>query len=141
MLAAIRIRGSVKTDRKIADTLSMLRLTRNNHCVLLPENQTFKGMLSKTGAWITWGKVDDNMIERLVSKRGRLAGDRKIDEKKAKEIAKKIIKDQSLEGTGIKHVFRLSPPSKGYRSVRVLYPRGSLGPRGEKINELLKRMI
>jgi large subunit ribosomal protein L30 len=141
MLAAIRIRGSVKTDKKVADTLSMLKLTRNNHCVLLPENQTFRGMLKKTSTWITWGKIDNELVGRLISKRGRLVGDKKIDEKKAKDIAKKIIKDQSLEGIEIKHVFRLSPPSKGYKSVKMMYPKGSLGPRGEKINELLKRMI
>ena len=95
------------------------------------------------------------MIERLVTKRGRFAEDKRVPEKKAKEIAGKIIKNNSIKdpakekdsthrGTGkdwIKPVFRLSPPSKGYKSIRSDYPKGDLGNRGEAINELLKRMV
>ena len=43
--------------------------------------------------------------------------------------------------SGIKPVFRLSPPSGGFNAVKEYYPKGDLGYRGEKINELLKRMI
>ena len=41
----------------------------------------------------------------------------------------------------IRPVFRLGPPRKGFKSIRLPYPRGDLGNRKEKINDLLERMI
>jgi len=37
--------------------------------------------------------------------------------------------------------FRLHPPRKGYRNIKLPYPEGALGYRGKEINELLRRMI
>ncbi len=141
MFVVIRIRGSAKTDKRIADTLKILRLNRTNHCVLVPENPTFEGMFKKAKNWITWGQIDDKTLEKLVFKRGRLERNKRVDQKRAKDIAKKIVKNQSLNGLKIKPIFRLSPPSGGYKSVKLSYPKGALGPRGDKINELIKRMI
>lgn len=36
---------------------------------------------------------------------------------------------------------KLKPPKGGFKSIKEMYPKGDLGYRGEKINELLKRMI
>lgn len=141
MLAVVRVRSSIKAGKDVDDTLGMLRLNRTNHCVLVPESETYLGMLHKARNWITWGPIDPITLEKLLSKRGRMEGDRRIDGKEAKDITRQIIKNQSLGGLKIKPVFRLSPPSRGYRSVKFQYPGGSLGPRGEKINELIKRMI
>jgi large subunit ribosomal protein L30 len=141
MYAVIRVRGSVNVPKEVRDTLGLLRLTRVNHCVLISKGPDYEGMLQRAGSYITWGEVSQDTLERLVSKRGRLPGDVRVPEKEAREMARKILKDGSVRGTKLKPVFRLSPPSKGYRSVRLGFPRGDLGNRGEKINELLKRMI
>lgn len=141
MLAVIRVRGSVNVAKDVQDTLKMLRLNRVNHCVIIPENPNYIGMLHKARSYITWGKVSKETIESLVAKRGRLPKDERVPEKEAKEIAKRIVKEGSAKDLGIKPVFRLSPPSKGYRSIKLPYPKGDHGNRGEKINELLKRMI
>ncbi|MCX6814083.1 MAG: 50S ribosomal protein L30 [Candidatus Aenigmarchaeota archaeon] len=142
LFAVVRIRGVVGVKKDIADTLLMLRLDRVNHCVIVPKNQNFEGMLQKARYFITWGEIDKETLEKLVSKRGRFAGDKRVtDLNYAKELAHFIISGKPVKETGIKPVFRLSPPSKGYRSTKALFPRGSLGYRGEKINELLKRMI
>ncbi len=141
MYAVIRVRGSVNVSREVKDTLKMLRLTRVSHCVVIPKKPDYDGMLQKARSYITWGEVSQDTLEKLVVKRGRLPGDRRVPEKEGKEMARKILKDGSVKDTGLKPVFRLSPPSKGYRSVRLGFPRGDLGNRGEKINELLKRMI
>jgi large subunit ribosomal protein L30 len=140
MYAVIRIRGSVNVERDIKATLSILRLERVNHCVLVPKTPDYDGMLQKARSYLTWGEVSKDMLERLVAKRGRLPGDRKLGDKGAKEVSGKILKE-GLKELKIKPVFRLSPPSKGFRSVRLGYPRGDLGYRGEEINQLLKRMI
>ncbi|HJW97018.1 MAG TPA: 50S ribosomal protein L30 [archaeon] len=136
------VRGVVGTQREIKDTLRMLRLDRINHCVIVPKNPNFQGMLQKARFYITWGEINQETLEKLVAKRGRFAGDKRItDLNYAKELAGLILLGKTVKDTGIKPVFRLSPPSKGYESTRALYPKGSLGYRGEKINELIKRMI
>ena len=104
MYAVIRVRGSVNVAREVADTLKMLRLTRVNHCVVIPKNPNYEGMLSKVKAFITWGEITQDLIEKLVAKRGRLPGDQRVPEKEAKEIAKKILKEESLKDSGIKHL-------------------------------------
>ena len=35
----------------------------------------------------------------------------------------------------------LAPPRKGFKNIKSLYPRGDIGYRGDKINELAMRMI
>ena len=39
-----------------------------------------------------------------------------------------------------KKSFSLKPPKGGFKSLKQMYPKGDLGYRGEKINELIKRM-
>lgn len=38
-------------------------------------------------------------------------------------------------------MLQLRPPKGGFRSLKQMYPRGDLGYRGEKINDLIKRMM
>lgn len=118
MLAVIRIRGAVKVNKKINDTLKMLRLNKVNHCVVLEETPQNIGMVKKVQDYIVYGKINDKILKKLVKKRGKI----------------KDIKE-------LKQVFRLSPPRKGFKSTRLPYPKGDLGNRKEKINELLERMI
>ena len=141
MYAAIRIRGSVDLKKDIEDTLAMLRLNRKMHCVLIKENDVMKGMLQKVRNWITWGEVDDEILKSLIRKRGRKLGDAKLNEQETEEIFKKIKETEKIPEE-IKPVFRLTPPSKGFKeSIKQHYPKGELGYRGKEINELLKRMI
>ncbi|MEM5882701.1 MAG: 50S ribosomal protein L30 [Candidatus Aenigmatarchaeota archaeon] len=150
MLAVIRIRGRAR--REIEDTLRMLRLNRINNCVLLPENPSFKGMVQKVKDFVTWGEIDKETLVELLKKRLRALGDKRVDEKILKEITNfdsfEDFASALLEGKvklkdfkELKTVFRLTPPSKGFRSVKEHFPKGDLGYRGKEINELLKRMI
>ena len=142
LFVVVMVRGVVGTNRKLKDTLMMLRLHRINHCVIVPKNQNYDGMLHKARDFITWGEIDKETLEKLISKRGRFTGDKRVsDLNYAKELAQFILSGKPVKETGIKPVFRLSPPSKGYKSTKALYPKGSLGYRGERINELIKRMI
>ena len=138
MLAVIRIRGSVGVPGKLEKTLEMLRLHRVNHCVIVPKTPDFEGMLRKAANYITWGEIKPEILGAMIAKRGRLPGGKRIEKKEVKATAKKIAEGKE---TGIKPVFRLSPPSKGFSSIRRAFPKGDLGCRGEKINELLEKMI
>jgi len=152
LLAVIRIRGRVNIRKEVKDTLIMLRLHRINHCVLVPETPEYLGMLQKSKDWITWGKVDKKTIVELFKKRGMVVGEKKLDENNMKKITKYNVLDSFVDDIikgkikfkdcpSLKPVFRLNPPRKGYKATRLPYPKGDLGNRKEKINELLKRMI
>ncbi len=145
LYAVIRVRGSVKVRKEIKDTLIMLRLKRVNNCIIVPKTPEYEGMIKKARFYITWGEINKETLEKLVLKRGepkqKIQGKKKLEEKEAKEIVEKILKQKSLKGLEIKPVFRLHPPKKGYKSIKLTYPKGALGYRGEKINELLERMI
>lgn len=151
-MAVIRIRGSVKTRKDVEDALGMLRLHRANHCVVIPETESYLGMLRKVKDYVTWGSMDKKTLSELLKVRGRLVGNEKIDEKKLKRIAGfdsfEKFSDALINGEvklkdfkELKPVFRLNPPRKGLKAIRLPYPRGDLGDRKEKINDLLMRMI
>ncbi len=38
-------------------------------------------------------------------------------------------------------VSHLNSPKKGFRAIKMIYPKGDLGYRGDKINELIERMM
>lgn len=143
MFAVVRVRGSVNVRKEIKDTLKMLRLSRINHCVLIRKDPATEGMIRKAKDFVTWGEINDKTLEKLVSERGRLAGDKKIEGKQAKNILARIKKaGNTKEVEGFKPVFRMNPPAKGYGgNIKHPYPRGALGYRGEKINDLLQRMM
>lgn len=152
MFAVIRIRGSAGVSRGLRDTLKMLRLEAANNCALLPETEDYKGMLEKVRSLVTWGEIDKNVAIAMIEKRMRIAGDKRVDKKILKEItgfdsfekfADALIssKVKMSDFEKVKPIFRLTPPSKGFKSVKEFYPSGDLGFRGKEINELLERMM
>ncbi len=142
MFAVVRVRGSVNTRKEIKDTLRMLRLTRVNHCVLIRKDPKIEGMVRKVKDFVTWGEISDKTLENLVSKKGRMTGDRKLDGREANSIFSKVKKTENLKDIeGLKPVFRMDPPRKGYEGIKQAFPKGALGYRGEEINKLLERMM
>ena len=151
--AVVRVRGNINVRRTIRDTLNMLRLNKVNHCVIIPESEEYKGMLTKVKDYVTWGEVDQDALNNLLISRGKLQGDLPITDKYVKSNSKfKSITGFSteiIEGKAkftdlkdIKPVIRLHPPKKGYEGIKRPYNLGgTLGYRGNDINELIRRMI
>ncbi|MCX6775474.1 MAG: 50S ribosomal protein L30 [Candidatus Micrarchaeota archaeon] len=150
-IAVIRVRGEVGVRRKVEDILRRLMLTRVNHCVVVDDSPESMGMVKKCSSYITWGEITPDTLALLVMKRGRAPGNKKIGseeiesyglgsfEKFAEKLCNFECKLSALKC--LKPVFRLHPPRKGYRHIKKPYPQGALGYRGDKINELLKRMV
>ncbi len=150
--AVVLVRGMVNTRQEIRDTLRKLRLTRVNHCVVVPESDTFKGLLRTAQGYVTWGEIDRDTLETLLLKWGRFEGDVPVTKKEIEArtgmswdaFLDAVLKGEiSLSNLGIKP-FRLHPPRKGYGRggvKRQFTEGGALGYRGEHINELLRRMI
>ena len=85
---AVRVRGTVNIKPDIKHTLDLLNLTKVNHCVILPENDSTKGMLQIVKDYITWGEVDKNVLLKLISTRGKIQGDKNLtDEELAQVVA------------------------------------------------------
>jgi|SRR3989344_6900488 len=122
MLAIIRIRGSVGTRTGIEQTLVQLGLKKNHACVVVPQTPTYAGYIQKIKDYVTWGAVSEDVVKKM--------------------LAAKKLKAVSGENPYKGVVFHLSSPKKGFKgSIKHPYPKGELGNRREKINELLERMI
>ncbi len=111
-LAIVRVRGDVRVNQRVRDTLRMLGLNKKNHCAVVEDSPSIQGMLKLAAPHITWGAVDEKTLLSLKNKKGK--------------------------------VFALCPPRKGYgrKGIKINFKAGgALGNRGEKINDLLARMI
>ena len=139
-LAAIRIRGLTDVHTTIQDTLKMLRLYKNNYCCVLPNNDIYVGMLKKAKDYITWGEIDDETFNMLIEKRGEEFNGRETDSNQKIKYNDFVI----VNNKKIKKYFRLNAPRKGFgrKGIKYSYQNGgALGYRGEKINDLIKRMV
>jgi len=156
LYAIIRLRGIPDTPYDIEYTLRLLRLVKRFHCVLYPDTPDIRGMLYKVKDWVTWGEIDRDTLVLLLRRRGRIVGDKPLTDEfvrqklgfsSIEELADAILSGKvlyhKLESVGVKPVFRLHPPSKGFKgSLKKAYGNGGeLGYRGYAINELLRRMM
>ncbi len=113
-IAIIRLRGNISVHPRMRTTLEFLRLNHVNNCAVVPDTPSYRGMIQKVKDLITWGEISSQSYQQLIAKFG----------------------DQKL--------FRLAPPKKGLGRKgikRAFTEGGALGNRGEKINELLMRMM
>ncbi len=152
MYAVVKIRGEVKTRQDIRDTLRMLHLDRVNHCVILPETPTYKGMIHKAKDYVAWGVITPEILEQMLENRGKLeGGDDLTEEYLSKNTKFKTFKDLAqaiCDGSSslcdipkLKPVFRMHPARKGLKGTkRTFQEGGDLGFHGEEINVLLNKM-
>jgi hypothetical protein len=79
-----------------------------------------------------------------------MKGNKRVDEKTLKEMkidsiekfAKNLLEGKTkMKDYNFQQNFRLTPPSKGFKSVKLTFPKGDLGYRGKEINKLLERMM
>jgi len=111
-IVIVRVRGSFHLRKEIRDTLFMLGLKTKNCCVIKKSTPQFLGMVNKVKDFVTWGVINDETKKFLEAK-----GD---------------------------SPYRLHPPRKGYgkKGIKVAFRvGGSLGDRGDGINDLIARMV
>ena len=152
-ICAVRVRGTISASRDVRETLKILHLTRNNYAVLIDNRPSFIGMLKAAQNFITWGETSKEIVHMLITKKGRLVGNKKLTEEYAQtagfksldELAEAIFncRVEYLKLPNVQPVFKLHPPTKGFKGkIKKSYGTGGeLGYRGEKINELIKRMV
>jgi len=153
-IAVIRVRGTADINPKAKYTFKLLKLFKKNWCVVIDPTPQMLGMLKVIKDFATFGEIDLETFKELVKKRGRIVGDKPLTDEYVKEklnmsldefIEKVYNGEMKLKDLpGIKTFFRLNPPRKGWERGGIKKPftqGGALGYRGEKINDLIKRMI
>ncbi len=153
---AVRIRGAPGMRRKILDTLSMLRMHKVNHGVLIWGVKSYLGMLTKCRDYIAFGEIEEKTLVRLIRSRGKVEGNKPLtvehiknltDYKSIPEFAKALmagkIQYRDSDVYKLKPVFRLHPPRKGHRgTIKKHYGAGgTLGNVGSYINVIITKMI
>ncbi len=113
-IAVILIRGLQGANKDIRDTLKMLNILRRNVCVIVNGTPITSGMINKIKNYVTYGEISEETLQLLKQKKGDLK------------------------------YYNLNSPRKGYgrKGIKDNFSTGgALGYRGNKINDLLKRMI
>ena len=153
---AVRIRGSPGMNRKILDTLSMLRMNKVNHGVLIWGVKSYLGMLNKCKDYIAYGEIEEKTLVRLLRVRGKVEGNKPLTDEhiqnlteynNIKQFAKAVLEGKiqyrEKDVYKLKPVFRLHPPKKGHRgTIKKHYGEGgTLGNVGEYINIIIHKML
>ena len=98
------------------------------------------GMINKVKDYVTWGEVGEETYKTLLDERKEAFKGRSSDSKGKINYGK----FSEIDGKKIKKFFRLNSPRKGYGREGIKYAfniGGALGYRGDKINDLITRMI
>ncbi len=149
--AVVKMRGVVKTKPDVRRTLELLNLDRTNHCVIIEDNEHYRGMLQKVKDYVAWGEINTETLTILLNKRGMLTGRRKLTDDYLKENSEfediKSLAQAIVDGRvnlksipNLRPVLRLHPPRKGHKGIKKPFPEGVLGFHRPMINELLLKM-
>ncbi len=118
-IAIIRIAGKIGLNHDIQETLNRMRIRRKYSCVVLEGTKEELGMIKKLRDFVAYGDIRDDVYKELVKQRGKKDKDGKL-----------------------KPFFRLHPPRKGIESKKHFgVGKGVLGDNGDKINDLILRML
>jgi large subunit ribosomal protein L30 len=169
MRAVVQIRGEVNQSQAVRDTLEMLNLGRVNHATLVPDTETYNGMITKVNDWVAHGEPDADVLATLIRRRAEPAtGEGDIDGAAAAaspERASGRVDDEwvsentdyddvdalaaaladeetTLQETGLSPTLRLHPPRGGHKGLKhPVKEGGELGKHDvESMNDLLEAM-
>jgi large subunit ribosomal protein L30 len=153
MRALVQLRGDVNMESDVADTLGMLNIHGVNHCALVPETDTYRGMVTKVNDFVAHGEPSVDTVEALLASRAEpLEGDADVDDEWIAEnteyddlgafAAALVEEETTLRDAGLSPTLRLHPPRGGHDGIK--HPTkegGELGKHdSETIDDLLEAM-
>jgi len=112
-LGVVRVRGSLHIRVDVKQAFESLRLTKKNYGTIVEDTPTNRGIIQKLDMFIAWGEITPE-TEKVMQKRKH------------------------------NNLYTLQPPRKGYgrKGIKMAFTKGgALGYRGDKINDLIQRMI
>ena len=153
MQAVVQIRGEVNMQGDVVDTLEMLNIHNVNHCALVPETETYSGMVAKVNDYVAFGEPSEDVLVDLLAKRAEPAeGDADVDDEWVAEhteyddvagLAGALLAEETtLRDAGLAPVLRLHPPRGGHDGIKQpVSDGGQLGKHTtEEIDSLLTEM-
>ena len=153
MRALVQLRGEVNLPGDVRDTLRMLNLGRVNHCTLIPETDTYDGMVKKVAEVVAFGSPSEATVATLVRRRAEpeegsdtidddwVAAETSYDD--VDELAAALVAEETtLSDAGLAPVLRLHPPRGGHNGIKqTRADGGTLGRHEpEEIDTLLYSM-
>jgi large subunit ribosomal protein L30 len=125
MQAVIQLRGEVNMAQDVRDTLGMLNIHRVNHCALVPETDTYRGMLAKVHDYVARGEPSVETLATVLARRtDALEGDATVDAAYLSEhteydsfaalAAALLAEETTLRDQGLSPAVRLHPPRGGH---------------------------
>lgn len=153
MQAVVQLRGDVNMSSEVRDTLSMLNLHRVNHCTLIPETDTYRGMITKVHDYVAHGEPSVDVLATILRRRGEPedgAGpvddswvDENTDYDDVEALAEVLLEEETtLSDAGLSPVVRLHPPRGGHDGIKQPVDNGGqIGSHStEEIDTLLEAM-
>ncbi len=136
--AVVKIRSEINAKPDACRTFRLLNLGSKHSCTIVPAGQ--RRMLNLVNDFVAFGPISAEFAEKLLAKRGRLAGDKKVGN--PKEIIAQLMEGKSLKSTGVKPYIRLHPPTGGYKgSIKKPFVLGGVLGQREDIEKLLEKMM
>lgn len=150
MQALVQLRGDVNMDGDVRDTLGMLNIHNVNHCALVPETDTYRGMVTKVNDFVAYGEPSVETVERLLARRAEpLEGDADVDDDWVSEhteyedveaLAQALVDEETtLREQGLSPTLRLHPPRGGHDGVK--HPTKEGGELGKHDTEAIDALL
>ena len=153
MEALVQVRGEVNVPGDVQDTLGMLNLHAVNQCTLVPETDTYRGMITKVNDYVAHGEPSADVVATLIRRRAEPEeGSAEVtdewladntDYADADELAAALIDEETtLREQGLAPSIRLHPPRGGHDGVKhPTVESGQIGVHStEDIDTLLEAM-
>lgn len=153
MDAIVRVRGDVNVRPSVKATLEMLNLHHVNHCVFVPDSDTYGGMVSKVNDYVAYGEPSGDIVAELIRRRaepengaGAITDEWVADNTPYRDIqalAEALLADETtLRAHGVSPVLRLHPPRGGHDGIKhPVKEGGELGKHSQRgIDDLLEAM-
>ncbi|MFH0870811.1 MAG: uL30 family ribosomal protein [archaeon] len=120
-IAIVLVRGFLHMTHDIRLTLYSLRLKQKNACTVVENAPRLRAAAVKCKDYIAYGEISEDTYNELVDKRGK----------------------KDVDGA-LKKYFLLHPPRGGFERKGIKVPfnsGGAIGYRGDKMNELIRKML
>jgi large subunit ribosomal protein L30 len=153
MQAIVQLRGEVNVNEGVADTLDMLNVGRVNHATLVPETDSYRGMITKVNDLIAFGEPTAETVAATIERRGEpLAGGTDIDDEWVADnteyddvatLSEALVDEETtLREQGLSPTLRLHAPRGGHDGIKhPVIEGGELGRHStEEIDDLLEAM-
>jgi large subunit ribosomal protein L30 len=151
--AIVQLRGEVHVNQDVRDTLEMLNLNRVNHATVVPDSETYRGMITKVNDVVAFGEPSAETLATLLERRAEpLDGDDDVDDDwvgwntnydDLADLAEALLSGETtMKEANLSPTLRLHPPRGGHDGIKhPVKEGGELGKHStQEIDALLEAM-